>query len=107
MEKTANGLDKAVMALGQAMMVAWTLILGVLGFVLLLALVAALVAHAYTAAVVIGLLLVTPLLMTLMWGVLAIGAALRDLWAEIQERDFQSLWERSQGLRVMYRAYFG
>jgi len=106
-KKAVKGLDKVLMALGQAMTVAWALMLGALGFVLLLAFAAALVAYAYTGAIVIGLLLVTPLLLTLMWGVLAIGAALRDIWAELQERDFQTLWERSQGLRVVYKAYFG
>ena len=107
MERAVKGLDKVLMALGQAMMTAWTLMLGVVGFVLLLALVAALVTYSYTAAVVVGFLLVTPLLLTLVWGVLAIGVAWRDLWAELQERDFQTLWERSQGLRVVYKAYFG
>jgi Trk-type K+ transport system membrane component len=106
MKTIETKLDRAVKALGSAMMILWFVILGAAGFLLLLGAVAAMVTHSYTLALVACFLLGVPLLCTLIWGLLGLAVAVRDAWATMDELDLGTSWERSQGLRVVYQAYF-
>lgn len=73
-----GALDKASSILGTAMMLAWTLGLGILGFVLLVAIAYAMVLQNQTLVIVCSLLLFSPLLMTVAWGLLSAAEKARD-----------------------------
>ena len=76
---TTSTLDRASMFLGTAMMLAWTLGIGIVGFALLLAIAYAMVFHNYSLAIVFSFLLFAPLMLTIAWGILwAAEAAKKD-----------------------------
>jgi hypothetical protein len=103
MKDKETGLDTVVKATGPAVMV---LILGSAGFLLVLAVVAAVVTHNHTLAVLACFLLLAPLLATLLWGLFSFAAALRVKWDVMDKLESETAWNRSQGLRVVYQAYF-
>lgn len=72
--------ERGYMILGTAMMLAWFLVIGVGGFLLLLGIFYAMVAKNMTLAVVCCVLVFAPLGMTLLWGFFS-AEALREKWA--------------------------
>lgn len=70
-----NASDRGSMILGTAMMLAWTFGIGVVGFVLLLAAAYGLLTQSYTVTIVCFAVLLTPLMMTLVWGVMKLAEA--------------------------------
>jgi hypothetical protein len=72
--------ERGYMILGTAMMLAWFMVIGVGGFLLLLGIFYAMVAENMTLAVVCCVLLFAPLGMTLLWG-FSSAEALREKWA--------------------------
>lgn len=101
-----GALDKAPAILGTAMMLAWTLGLGILGFVLLLAIAYAMVLQNPTLVIVCSFLLFAPLLMIIVWGLLSAAELAREKWAMHYGVSGPSWWERRQAHRKPYRAYF-
>ena len=77
---TTSTLDRAVMILVTGMMLAWTLGIGIVGFVVLLAIAWALVYQSHILAVVLSFLVIAPLLLTLLWGVLMAVGLIRERW---------------------------
>jgi len=74
-------LDKAVSVLGTAMMLVWTLGIGIVGFAVLLAIAWASVFQSHTLAIALGFLVIAPLLLTLLWAVLTAVDLLKERWA--------------------------
>lgn len=72
-----NASDRGSMILGTAAMLAWTFGIGVAGFVLLLAAAYGLLTQAYTLTIICLAVLLTPLMMTLVWGVMKLVEALK------------------------------
>ncbi len=64
---TTDTLDRVSMVLGTAMMIAWTLAIGIGGFVLLLAIAFGMVSQSLNLATVASGLLFLPLLLTVAW----------------------------------------
>ena len=75
---TSGSLDRASMFLGTAMMLAWTLGIGIVGFALLLAIAYAMVFHNYSLTIVCSFLLFAPLMLTIAWGILWAAEAAKE-----------------------------
>ena len=67
---TPSILERASIFLGKAMMLAWTLGIGIVGFALLLAIAYAMLFHNYSLAIVCSFFLFVPLMLTIAWGIL-------------------------------------
>src|SRR5271157_6344683 len=72
---TTSALDRTSMFLGTAMMLAWTLGIGIVGFALLLAIAYAMVFHNSSVAIVCSFVLFAPLILTIAWGILWVAEA--------------------------------
>ncbi|MCA1960372.1 MAG: hypothetical protein LDL33_06215 [Desulfomonile sp.] len=103
---TVGSSNRACMIAGTAMMLAWTLGIGFVGLVLLLAIAYALVFHHPAVAVVCIFLLFTPLMLTVLWAVLGAAVAIGERWTAFQAVSGPTWWERRQPHRVLYQAYF-
>jgi hypothetical protein len=103
---TTSTLDRASETLGTAMMIAWTLGIGLVGFGLLLVIAYALVVQSKTLAVVCSLLLFAPLMITILWGTIKAAAATSEKWSAYNMAFGPSWWERRTPNRVLYQAYF-
>ncbi len=99
-------MERTSLIVGAAMMLAWTLWLGIVGFVLLVAIVSALVWQSHTLAVVCSFLLLAPVMMTALWGTLQVMEGLRKKWVLACSIPSPTWWDMRQGHRVLYQAYF-
>jgi len=72
--------ERGYMILGTAMMLAWFMVIGVGGFLLLMGIFYAMVAKSMTLGIVCCVLLFAPLGMTLLWGFFS-AEALREKWS--------------------------
>jgi hypothetical protein len=99
-------LDRTSMILGTAMMLGWTLGLGILGFALLLAVAYAMLTHSYALAVAGSVLLFMPLFLTIAWGMFHTAATLERSWSLRFGLAGPTWWERRQAHRILYQAYF-
>lgn len=101
-----NPLERATQVLGTAMMLAWTFIIGIGGFLLLMATAFAFITHNHAMASISIFLLFTPLLMTLGWGILSlVGMVLEKLEGKLSFAE--PTWcERRRPHRVIYQAFF-
>jgi hypothetical protein len=99
-------LDRTSMILGTAMMLGWTLGLGILGLALLLAIAYAMITQSYTLALTCSVLLFMPLILTMAWGMFHAAATLEKNWALRFGVAGPSWWERRQAHRILYQAYF-
>lgn len=75
---TTDTLDRVSMILGTAMMIAWTLAIGIGGFVLLLAIAFGMVSQSLNLAAVASGLLFLPLLLTVAWGITLAAETIRE-----------------------------
>jgi hypothetical protein len=109
MKTIETPVDRATMVLGTAMMVAWTLWLGLVGLMLLLVVFYAMMAANQTLIVAGAFLLFTPFLLTLVWGGLTGVNALAKKVAAVGARYAAqpSWWERRRDFRILYQAYYG
>ena len=103
---TTSTLDRASMFLGTAMMLAWTLGIGIVGFALLLAIAYAMVFHNSSLAIVCSFVLFVPLILTIAWGILWVAEAEKKRWSLHRDVSAPSWWETRQGHRILYQAYF-
>jgi len=71
-----TALGRAARLLGTAMMLAWTFVIGILGFVLLLGAYYAMVAQSQSLSYSVLLLAVSPLLLTIVFGCLSLAERL-------------------------------
>jgi len=103
---TSSTLDRASMFLGTAMMLAWTLGIGIVGFALLLAIAYAMVFHNSSLAIVCSFVLFVPLMLTIAWGILWVAEAEKERVSLHRDVSAPSWWETRQGHRILYQAYF-
>jgi hypothetical protein len=103
---TTSTLDRTSMFLGTAMMLAWTLGIGIVGFALLLAIAYAMVFHNSSVAIVCSFVLFAPLILTIAWGILWVAEAEKKRWSLHRDVSVPSWWETRQGHRILYQAYF-
>ncbi len=103
---TTSTLNRASAILGTAMMIAWTLGIGLVGLGLLLVVAYALVAQSHTLAIVCSFLLFAPLIITIVWGIISAAEAISEKWAAHHRGSGPSWWERRKAHRVLYQAYF-
>lgn len=102
---TTRTLDRGAMVLGTAMMIAWTLGIGIVGFVLLLAIAYAMVFQSHTVAVVLSFLLIAPLMLTIAWGIVWAAKEVSASEAVQHALSGPTWWEQRRG-RALYEAYF-
>ncbi len=74
MNVTEATLDRGIMFLGSAAIIGWTAGLGIFGVAFLLAVWYAMVAESHLPAIICAAFLLSPLALTLVWGVLSWGA---------------------------------
>jgi hypothetical protein len=103
---TTITLERASRTLGTAMMVAWTLGIGIVGFALLLAIAYAMVFHNQILAIVSSFLLFAPLMLTVVWGILWAAEAAMKTWAIRRHVSVPTWWETRKAHRILYQAYF-
>lgn len=95
-------LDKTSTILGTAMMLVWTLGLGILGFVLLLAIAYAMTMQNQTLLIVCSSLIFAPLLITLVWGLFSAANLARKRWATQNDVSGPSWCGRRPGISQSY-----
>lgn len=101
--------DRTTKILGTAMMLAWTLWIGLVGLVLLLVVFYAMMTANQTLTVVGTFLLFTPFLLTVAWGGFTGASVLAKKIAaktHVQGSEL-SWWEHRRDFRVLYQAYYG
>jgi hypothetical protein len=107
MKTVETTLGKAAMFLGTAMIIAWSILLGLTGAVLLLMLFHAMTAHLDAYMILLTFVLFTPLLMTLAWSCVSVAEqAMKRLDTRHGVKD-TSWWEHRRGFRILYQAYYG
>lgn len=84
-----TALGRVARLLGTAMMLAWTFVIGILGFVLLLGVYYAMVAQSQSLLAVCCFLLFSPLLLTIVFGCLSLAERLVQKFSR-RRRSFQS-----------------
>ncbi len=84
-----TGLARAARLLGTVMVLAWTFVIGILGFVLLLGVYYAIVAQSQSLLAVCCFLLFSPLLLTVVFGCLSLAEILLQKFTR-RRRPFQS-----------------
>lgn len=84
-----TALGRAARFLGTAMMLAWTFVIGILGFVLLLGVYYAMVAQSQSLLTVCCFLLFSPLLLTVVFGCLSLAERMVQRFTR-RRRSFQS-----------------
>ena len=103
---TTSTLDRASMFLGTAMVLAWTLGIGIVGFAMLLAIAYAMVFHNYSLVVVCSFFLFAPFMLTIAWGILWVAEAAKSRVSLLRSVSAPSWWETRQEHRILYQAYF-
>jgi len=103
---TTATLDRASSTLGTAMMLAWTMGIGIGGFALLLAIAYAMVFNNQTLAIVSTFLLFAPLMLTLLWGIFWAVETTRKTWSIRRHVPAPTWWETRKAHRILYQAYF-
>ena|SRR5271157_5998466 len=98
---TTSALDRASMFLGTAMMLAWTLGIGIVGFALLLAIAFAMVFQNYSLAIVCSALLFAPLMLTIAWGTLWVAKAAGERLFLLRSVSAPSWLETRQEHRIL------
>jgi len=107
MPKVENYLNRAAMVLGTAMIIAWTMLLGLTGATLLVAVFYAMTTAQDAFVILATFALFAPILTTLVWGcVTAADEALKKLetW---NVAEGPSWWQRHSDFRILYQAYYG
>lgn len=99
-------LDRVTEILGSAMMLAWTFIIGIGGFLLLAATAYAMIAQIHSLAIFCICLLSAPLLMTVAWGILSLASELDRRLVPSYGFLGQTWWEIRPAHRIVYQAYF-
>ncbi len=81
MRTAETTLGTVAAALGSAMVMAWFLVLGPIGFLLLVAMAYAMMVQNLALGMVCGLALASPFVLTALWIPCGWGAALSEKWA--------------------------
>jgi len=105
-ENNTSGLEKVVKVLGTAVMLSWTLIIGLFGFVLLLGIYYAMEAENQNLLGFCCFLLFSPILLTIVFGCLSLAEAVRKELTVREDPSSPSWWDTRQGFRVLYQAYY-
>lgn len=106
MRATEAILDRGTIFLGTAAVIGWTAGLGAFGFLFMLAVWYAMVADSHVPAIICAVFLLSPLALTLVWGVLAWGAVIAEKLRRMQEEPALTWWDRRQRHRILYQAYY-
>ena len=99
-------LSRSAMSLGTVMMMAWTLMIGGLGFILLVGVYYAMVAHSQSMLLTCCFFLLSPLLLTVVFGCLSLAEAVTKHTAVRDTAGAMSWWEQRKDYRVIYQAYY-
>lgn len=99
-------LDTACMILGTVMRLIWAFWIGFVGFALLMAIAHAMLAGKHTMVIICTFLLFTPVMMTVLWGIVMAANMLRKKLLLTLAIPGPSGWERRQEHRILYQAYF-
>jgi hypothetical protein len=106
MNVTEATLDRGTMFLGSAAIIGWTAGLGVFGALFMLAVWYAMVAESHIPAIICAAFLLSPLALTLVWGVLSWGELAAEKLRLMQHDSALSWWDRRQRHRILYQAYY-
>jgi len=102
-----NGtLRRVSTILGTAMMLAWALWIGAVGFALMMAIAYALITENGTMATLCSILLFTPVMISALWGISMGADMLAQKLVPILNIAGATWWERRQPHRILYQAYF-
>ena len=99
-------LNRSAMHLGTVMMMAWTLIIGGLGFMLLIGVYYAMVVHSQSLLLTCCFFLLSPLLLTVVFGCLSLAEVVTKRTTERDTAADVSWWEKRKDYRVIYQAYY-
>lgn len=103
---TDSGLSRTAAHLGTAMMMAWTLIIGGLGFILLIGVYFAMMVHSQSLLLTCCFFLLSPLLLTVVFGCLSLAEIVTNRMVVRDTGKDISWWEKREGFRVIYQAYY-
>ncbi len=106
MNATEATLDRGSLFLGSAAIIGWTVGLGALGVMFLLAVWYAMVAESHIPAIICAVLLLMPLALTLIWGVFSWGAFAAEKLRSVHSDSALSWWDTRQRHRILYQAYY-
>lgn len=98
---TPSILERASIFLGKAMMLAWTLGIGIVGFALLLAIAYAMLFHNFSLAIVCSFFLFVPLMLTIAWGILWAAEAAYERLSLLRSVSSPSWWGKRQEQRIL------
>lgn len=98
---TTSTLGRASMFLGTAMMIAWTLGIGIVGFALLLAITYAMLFQNYSLTIICTFLLFAPLLLTIAWGTLWAAEAAKEKLSVLRSFSAPRWWGNRQEQRIL------
>lgn len=105
-DNTTSGLEKAVKVLGTAVMLSWTFIIGIFGFVILLGIYYAMVVESQSLLGFCCFLLFSPILLTVVFGCLSLAETLRKELAVSEDSSSPTWWDTRRDFRVLYQAYY-
>jgi len=105
-KNNANTLERAAAVLGTAMMLAWTFVIGGLGFLLLLGVYYAMGAYSQSLLTICCFGLALPILLTAVFGLLSLADAMMQRLAIEESASSPTWWERRKDFRVLYQAYY-
>ena len=108
MQPTNNpsNLGKAAEILGTAMMLAWTFLIGVFGFALLVGVYYAMGAQSQSLLAICCFGLALPILLTAVFGLLSLADAMMQKLDIEEETSGPTWWEMRKDFRVLYQAYY-
>jgi hypothetical protein len=105
-EKKDTMFDAAAEVFGTAMMLAWTMWLGIGGLVFLLGCFYAVMTQSPRLLIVSLALMSVPLVLTLVWGFFGLAHVIAEKYSLATNAESQCWWERRKGYRVLYQAYY-
>jgi hypothetical protein len=101
-----TSLGKAASILGTAMMLAWTFLIGVFGFALLIGVYYAMGAQNSSLIAICCFGLALPILLTAVFGLLSLADAMMQKIAVEEDTSSPTWWEMRKDFRVLYQAYY-
>ena len=105
-QNNVTNLEKAAAVIGTAMMLAWTFLIGVFGFALLIGVYYAMGAQSQSILAICGFGLALPILLTVVFGLLSLADAMMQKLEVEDEASSPTLWEMRKDFRVLYQAYY-
>lgn len=105
-ESNATNLERAAAILGTAMILAWTFLIGVFGFALLIGVYYAIGADSQSLLAICCFGLALPILLTVVFGLLSLADAMMQKLDVKEDDSSPTWWEIRKDFRVLYQAYY-